>query len=151
MDLVIREMLESDVTEAFLETLAGLSAVNLTVAQGREVFREIHLAPGRRTCVALVNDVVVGTATLLIEKKFIHQGGLVGHIEDVVVHQTMRHRGIGTAMVKHLTEVARAAGCYKAILNCFPQLVPFYARLGYHQWEEGLRIDLSPGRPAASP
>ena len=83
----------------------------------------------------------VGAASLLIEQKFIHKGGLVGHIEDVAVHKEFQRQGIGTALVRHCTEEAKRQGCYKVILNCFDHLVPFYGRIGYHRQDMGLRYD----------
>jgi glucosamine-phosphate N-acetyltransferase len=83
----------------------------------------------------------VGTATLLVEQKFIHHGGKVGHIEDVAVHRDRQLRGIGTRLVKHATEEARKLGCYKVILDCFERLAPFYARLGYRTFNVGMRND----------
>ena len=33
---------------------------------------------------------IVGTGTLFVERKLLHNGGLAGHIEDVVVDSTIR-------------------------------------------------------------
>jgi GNAT superfamily N-acetyltransferase len=60
----------------------------------------------------------------------------------VAVHPSRRRKGIGTALVRFLTDEARRHGCYKCILNCFERLVPFYARLGYQKHDECLRINL---------
>ena len=45
--------------------------------------------------VAILDGKVVGSTTLLIEPKFIHNGGLVGHIEDVVVNKEFQGQKIG--------------------------------------------------------
>mmetsp|Transcript_27583 Transcript_27583/g.71572 ORF Transcript_27583/g.71572 Transcript_27583/m.71572 type:complete len:233 (+) Transcript_27583:240-938(+) len=74
---------------------------------------------------------VVGVGTLLIEHKFIHSAGRCGHIEDIVVDCSQRGRGLGKKMVTHLKKVARLTGCYKAILNCTQQNVPFYEKCGF--------------------
>ena len=146
MDWILRELTPVDLHNGFLEALASLSAVDLLPWQVEEVFRQ-RLGQGVHTYVAVHRQQVVGTASLLVERKFIHRGGLVGHIEDVAVHPKLRRRGVGTQLVEHLTEEARAAGCYKVILNCFPHLVPFYERLGYHKHDECLRLDLSKAEP----
>ena len=140
MDLTIREMTSADLGPRFLETLAGLSEVGLSVREAEEVSRH-RLGHGIRTYVALCRGQIVGTASLLLERKFLHRGGLVGHIEDVAVHRDFRLRGTGTAVVGYATEEARKLGCYKVILDCFEHLVPFYARLGYRPHNCGLRVD----------
>jgi glucosamine-phosphate N-acetyltransferase len=141
MSLTVRALRPDDVTAAFLETLGGLTEVSLTVAEARAIL-QLRDEQGVHTYVALDGGQVVGTASLLVELKFIHCGGKVGHIEDVAVHESRRRQGVGTALVAHLTEEARRLGCYKCVLNCFPHLVPFYDRLGYHKHDECLRIDL---------
>ena len=76
------------------------------------------------------NGQVVATASLFIEPKFIHDLSYVGHIEDVVVDQSMRGQGIGNQLVQHALSVAREAGCYKVILNCSEKNVEFYRKAG---------------------
>ena len=107
MDLTIREMTSADLGPRFLETLAGLSEVGLSVREAEEVARH-RLGHGIRTYVALCRGQIVGTASLLLEGKFLHRGGLVGHIEDVAVHRDFRLRGTGTAVVGYATEEARS-------------------------------------------
>jgi glucosamine-phosphate N-acetyltransferase len=138
--LTIRELIAPDLSAGFLDALANLSEVGLTPVEAAEVFRN-RLRLGIRTYVAFLCDHVVGTASLLLEQKFIHRGGWVGHIEDVAVHRDHQQEGIGTALVQHATEEARKRGCYKVILDCFEHLVPFYERLGYRRHNLGLRID----------
>jgi predicted N-acetyltransferase YhbS len=89
-----------------------------------------------------VSKAVIGTASLLVEQKFIHQGGMVGHIEDVSVRLGYEKRGIGTALVRHATEQARKLGCYKVILDCSEHLIPFYAALGFRCHAVQMRTDL---------
>jgi glucosamine-phosphate N-acetyltransferase len=141
MEPVIREMIGPDLTHGFLESLAALAEVNLTGEQAAEVFRA-RMRAGTRTYVACVGDHVIGTASLVVEQKFIHKGGKVGHIEDVAVHPDCRHLRVGSALVRHATQQARKLGCYKVILSCFERLVPFYQGLGYHKHDVGMRIDL---------
>jgi glucosamine-phosphate N-acetyltransferase len=141
VDVVIRELSGHHVNDDLLETLAGLREVQLTGSQATDVFRS-RLRAGIRTYIALAGDRVIGTLSLLIEQKFIHQGGRVGHIEDVAVHRDHQRGGIGRLLVEHATREARRLGCYKVILNCRTELVPFYERCGYHRHDVGMRIDL---------
>lgn len=136
--------MEGDLDNGFLETLDNLRAVGkLSNIQKRNIFKKIKLGPGNRILVA-INEAgkVVGSTTLMIEQKFIHQGGLVGHIEDVVTHKDFRGMGVGKALVRHATDTARNAGCYKIILNCTEENREFYEKIGFKQHGIEMRIDL---------
>src|SRR5262249_49036583 len=122
MEIVIGELRPADLSRGFLETLASLSAVDLTPEDALVIYKGRKRA-GVRTYVARLGRQVVGTASLVVEQKYIHRGGLVGHIEDVAVHNDFQKRGIGAALVRHATEEAKKLGCYKVILSCFEDRV----------------------------
>ena len=141
MELTIRKMRADDFDHGFVATLNALSPVELTNEQAQSIFRR-RKPLGIRTYVAMLDGDVVGTASLLLEPKFIHGGGTVGHIEDVAVHVRQQHHGIGAKLVEHLLEVCRQAGCYKVILDCAEHNIPFYGKLGFKEWEHAMRKDL---------
>lgn len=140
--IYVRPLEVKDLDAGFLEALNTLSPV-LEMSSGRaaSILKEIHDGDTRVIAVALDGDVVAGTATLLIEKKFIHDGGLAGHIEDVAVAPRFQGQGIGSALVQYLNEVARRRGCYRTTLDCREDLVPFYTRQGFRQHSVCMRID----------
>lgn len=76
---------------------------------------------------------VVATGMLLVEQKIIHQCGHVGHIEDIAVAGTEQGKKLGMTMISELTRIAKAAGCYKVILDCSPHNVQFYEKCGYKE------------------
>ncbi len=139
--LIIRLMDATDLDRGFLEALNALKPVELTEQQAIEVYRD-RLRSRIRTYVAIIDDRVAGTASVFIEPKFIHSGGVVGHIEDVAVHPGFQKHGIGRALVEHLLDECRKFRCYKVILDCAEGVIPFYERLGFHRWERAMRIDL---------
>jgi glucosamine-phosphate N-acetyltransferase len=141
MDLIIGDMYAADLQAGFLETLNSLADLGVTPQEALTIFQN-RLRAGHRTYVARIEQRVVGTATLLVEKKFIQRGGLVAHIEDLAVHKDHQRKGIGTALVKHLLEEAKQVGCCRMVLDCCEELVPFFARLGCRPHDIGLRIDL---------
>lgn len=137
----IRELEPTDFAAGFLETLGSLAPVDLTTEEAIAIWRQ-RTAAGTHSVVADLDGKIVGAASLLVEKKFIHRGGLVGHIEDVAVHRDHVRQGIGSVLVEHLIQLAARLHCYKVILNCHDHLVPFYSQLGFHRHDSGLRRDL---------
>lgn len=68
---------------------------------------------------------IVGTGSLIVERKFIHALGLVGHIEDIAVAQDQQGKKLGLRIIQTLDYVAEKVGCYKVF---FPFLL---SNLGY--------------------
>ena len=77
------------------------------------------------------NDQLVASATLFVERKYIHGGGIAGHIEDVVVSNNAQGKGLGGKLVKGLKELGESVGCYKTILDCQETKVGFYEKCGF--------------------
>lgn len=139
--MVIRLMDATDIHRGFIATLRALKPVELTEQQAIDVYRD-RLKCRIRTYVAIMDDQVAGTASLFIEPKYIHSGGVVGHIEDVAVNPDFQKHGIGRALVEYLLDECRQFRCYKVILDCAEGVIPFYEKLGFHRWERAMRIDL---------
>ncbi len=140
--MLIREMVPADIERGLFEVLSELSKVgDLNGHQAEKILKDRNLR-GVKTYVAFDLGRVVGTASLLIEPKFIHQGGLVGHIEDVAVDRKLWGKGTGQDLVNHCIEQARQAGCYKVILNCAPSLTTFYEKCGFEVRNYQMRLDL---------
>ena len=141
-ELIIRKIIESDLENGFLESLDNLKqASDLDLDIAKEILRKILDDENHIIHVAEMDGMVVGSTTLLIEQKFIHKGGLVGHIEDVVVKKEFEGQGIGMKLVKSLLDVAKQKNCYKTILNCTNNLSPFYTKIGFKQSTNEMRFD----------
>jgi glucosamine-phosphate N-acetyltransferase len=128
-----------DLDNGFLESLDNLlpGTSRLERTNARTVLAEIRSNPLHRIFVAVIpqrqagREVVVGTTTLLVEPKFIFNGGRVGHIEDVSVRRGYEDMGLGCRLVSHATQVAKDMGCVKMVLDCSEETMPFYQKLGY--------------------
>ena len=77
------------------------------------------------------NDDIIGGITLLIEQKLIHNGGRVGHIEDFVVSENYREKGIGGLLLNYVVNMSERGKCYKCILDCSTLLEGFYTKKGF--------------------
>jgi hypothetical protein len=67
-------------------------------------------------CITDASDRIVGTGALIVERKFIHQLGLVGHIEDIAVAKDQQGKKLGLRIIQALDFVAEKVGCYKVRL-----------------------------------
>ena len=79
----------------------------------------------------LENDKIVGGITLIIEQKIIHNGGKVGHIEDFVVLDEYRNKGIGSLLYNYVKILCEQNKCYKMILDCDQLIENYYIKKGF--------------------
>ena len=141
-EIKISEIEEDDLENGFLETLDFLrNASGLDKNKAREILKKIKENPNHIIHVATDDKKIVGSTTLFIEQKFIHDGGLVGHIEDVVVRKDYEGQGIGMKLVISLLDVAKQKKCYKTILNCEDSLKIFYEKIGFKKTTNEMRYD----------
>ena len=141
-EIKIREIEEDDLENGFLETLDFLrNASDLDKNKANEILKKIKQNPNHIIYVAIDNKKIVGSTTLLIEQKFIHDGGLVGHIEDVVVRKDYEGKGIGIKLVTSLLERAKEKNCSKTILDCKDDVKQFYEKIGFKRESNGMRYN----------
>jgi len=141
-EIEIREIKENDLENGFLETLDFLrKASDLDKNKAKEILEKIKQNSNQIIQVAITDKKIVGCITLLIEQKFIHDGGLVGHIEDVVVRKDYEGKGIGMKLVTSMLEYAKRKNCYKTILDCKDDVKQFYERIGFKRESNGMRYD----------
>jgi len=139
---IIRELRKDDLWNGFLTTLDSLrKASDIDRNKAEKIFEKINSNSDHIIAVAELDGKIVGSTTLLIEPKFIHGGGLVGHIEDVVVDKNFQGQKIGEKIITYLLEFAKNQGCYKTILDCTDDVKPFYEKLGFKHIANELRFD----------
>jgi len=82
-------------------------------------------------CILDPSQRIVGTGALIVERKFIHNLGLVGHIEDIAVAKDQQGKKLGLRIIQALDYVAEKVGCYKSILDCSEANEGFYVKCGF--------------------
>ena len=141
-DVIFRKLEESDIMAGFLESLDSLrKASDLTEEKSKEIFNKIKSNPNHVVFVAVLDSKVIGSTTLLIEPKFIHKGGKVGHIEDVVIAKEYQGTGIGEKLINFVLDHAKQNQCYKTILDCTDDLKQFYEKIGFKKHSNCMRFD----------
>ncbi|XP_078035463.1 glucosamine 6-phosphate N-acetyltransferase isoform X2 [Augochlora pura] len=118
----------------FLELLAQLTEVGHI---GREQFlKRFHTMKNTGSYyIIVIEDLssgkIVANASLVAELKFIHNCGVRGFLQDVVVDNNYRGKHFGKLIVKIVLQLARYLRCYKLSLECRDNLIPFYESLDF--------------------
>ncbi|XP_063221895.1 probable glucosamine 6-phosphate N-acetyltransferase isoform X2 [Bacillus rossius redtenbacheri] len=133
--LLVRPLCRGDYDRGFLPLLSQLTSVgHISKEQFVRRFFAMKACPDTYF-VTVVEDTqthkVVAAASLITELKFIHDCGLRGRLEDVVVNGDYRGKQLGKLIVMTVTLLAKELGCYKMSLDCKDKLIPFYTSLGY--------------------
>ena len=126
MNINIRQAVPSDLPSLII-LLSQLTTVGNPDSSliDNNIYNNIYLA--------CIDNIIVGTVTLLIENKIIHNGSKVGHIEDVVVDFNHRKLGIGKLLIDYCLDIAKKEGCYKVILDCDDENIKFYEKCGFKE------------------
>merc|ERR1712172_291334 len=147
--LVVRSLCLEDYDRGYLSLLSQLTSVgDISREEGEARWHQL------RDSNSTYYDMVVGAATLVRERKFIHSCGSVGRLEDVVVSDDYRGRQLGKLLVTTASLLAVKLGCYKVTLNCNDKMIKFYSSLGYKS-EDGnsnymcIRVQGKPREPQA--
>lgn len=94
--------------------------------------------------VAKNNDQEIARAVIYFLKNELHSQPF-GFIEDVYVDEVFRGRGIGSALVKELVNIAKANECYKIIMTsryANEKVHKLYNKLGFMNWGKEFRMDI---------
>lgn len=87
--------------------------------------------------VGFINDInsdnfkIIASGTCYLEPKIIHNYKNVGHIEDIVVDNDFRGKGIVHNILTYLKNYAKNNNCYKITLDCHESLVKVYSKSEY--------------------
>jgi GNAT superfamily N-acetyltransferase len=87
----------------------------------------------------------VGTFALLIMRNLAHCGAPSGIVEDVVVDEGARGRGVGRRMMEYARARCREEGCYKLVLSSNVSRTDahrFYESLGFRRHGYSFAVDL---------
>lgn len=145
INFLIREIEIADLQKGFFQSLSNLTELGRIVEDNRraeKILSEIKSCPFHRIFVAVKDDgQIIGSTTLLMEQKFIHDGGKVGHIEDVTVNKNYEGKGVGSALVRKAIGFAKQNNCYKVILVCSEKNIQFYKVIGFKEHEISMRYD----------
>lgn len=126
---VIRRLEETDYNKEYLQLLKQLTSVDPDKIS-RKDFKEFMENLNENHMIFVIEDleskIIIGTITILIEKKIIHNLGIVVHIEDLVIHMDYRKKGLGNKLLEFAKGISKECKAYKIILDCSNELEIFY-------------------------
>lgn len=138
MNIDVREAGESDIGN-ILEIYSQPSIDNgivLKIGEAEEIFRTIKSYPNYKIYIAKIEKTIAGTIAVLIMHNIGHLGKQSAIFESFAVLPEWQNKGIGKALIKHVTEICKDAGCYKITLSADLQRTKahnFYESLGFTQ------------------
>ncbi len=129
---LIRPATQSDEGSVY-DLITALMGFPLDPGAFHDVFvRNLHSA-SVLYYVAESDGAVVGFGSLHIELQ-LHHVGLAGEIQELVVHETVRSKGVGAALVSRLEDEAEGRGCVSIEVTTRKRWVDaqrFYGRVGF--------------------
>ncbi|XP_053947078.1 probable glucosamine 6-phosphate N-acetyltransferase isoform X1 [Anastrepha ludens] len=132
--LKVRPLKDGDYDRGFLKLLSQLTEVG-HVTRTQFLTRFSQMKASGDYYVTVIEDTrkdeIIGAASLIVERKFIHNCAVRGRLEDVVVNDTYRGKQLGKLIVVTVSLLAQQLGCYKMSLDCKDKLIKFYESLGY--------------------
>jgi glucosamine-phosphate N-acetyltransferase len=142
-NFIIRKLEHGDFYKGYIDVLSQLSEIskNLMTENKFNIFIDelssnIHIF----IIYDMNKNKVVGTGTIIIESKIIHNFGKVGHIEDIVVDSDYRGVGLGKIIIKYLLDYAKSNNCYKVILMASDENIEFYKKLGLKKKDNSMAL-----------
>jgi GNAT superfamily N-acetyltransferase len=108
-------------------------------------FREIDADPNNFVIVAEDEGRIVGTLQVTFIANLSFEGGRRALVEAVRVADSHQGKGLGRAMMEHVTQMARARGCKMVQLTSNrkrPGAIKFYERLGFEPSHIGFKLYL---------
>jgi len=141
--LIFRKLEESDYNKNYLQLLSQLTEIGqITPDEFANIFKKIQ------SQIWVFEDThtnkIVASASILFEQKIIHSGGIVAHLEDVVVDESYRGIKLGQKLIANIIDKARESGAYKIIADCKTELLSFYSKNGFQKKGEQIAIYFSP-------
>ncbi len=129
LDLLnFRRLEKADYDKNYLELLKQLTTVG-DISQ--EKYETTVDKMGAEVWVIEFEGKIIASVSLLLEQKIIHECGIVGHLEDVVVDKDYRKYGLGKFIIERIIKIAKERGCYKLIGDCKSELLGFYEKNGF--------------------
>lgn len=129
---------------ALYRLLDGPYAAQDGTVTAKEACQILRSDPRQHVLVAEVSGRIVGTATVIVVPNIGHGGKSWAAVENVVVAEEYRGRGVGLRLMDAAGGLSRGTGCYKLVLSSNlsrEEAHIFYRRLGWRQTHAGFSLE----------
>lgn len=143
----IRRAMETDIP-AILALYAQLEQdreSTVSLSEAVEIFRRMESYSNYHIYIAEQQGEALGAFSLAIMDNLAHFGAKSGLIEDVVVDEKHRGKGIGKKMMQYAMDLCKKGSCYKACLSSNikrESAHDFYESLGFQKHGYSFQIKL---------
>ena len=134
MDIKIRQLNINDY-EQYINLIKQLRRIDISISN--EKFIEIYntIFKSNVIFVAEYENKLIASITLIIEQKFIHNLSKYIKIEDVIVDNNYKNKGIGKKLVAYAVQYSKDMGAFKITLTCKKHLIPFYSKNDFQVYD----------------
>ena len=113
-NVIFRPVEKKDLEEVFL-LLQQMTEIDYS-NRDKDKCWELFSSCSSKSLVGIYKNKVIAYGSLVLEYKI--RGSISGHIEDIVVSDKVRHKNIGTKLIKNLVRIGEEEGCYRITLFC---------------------------------
>lgn len=132
MSISFRKLQRSDYNKGFLQLLNQLAPVqNFSKDFFDQVYNDFQKTPQKHVFVGEIENNLVCSGTLLLERKFFFNGVNFGHIEDIVVDEKWRGKRVGYKLMERLIQDGKENNCIRLVLDCVDDKKDFYIKCGF--------------------
>jgi glucosamine-phosphate N-acetyltransferase len=126
----IRRLVKTDLDIYYYNLLNQLSKNSEDSTYDHEKFVNAfeNLSSNTFIFIIIMGEKIIGTISIIIEQKLLHNGGKVGHIEDFVIDKYHCSNGFGSKLLDFAVDFCKENSCYKCILNCSENLKKYYEK-----------------------
>jgi len=137
----IRTINTNDFNKNYIQLINQLS--NSTAITKNQFIKYIEaLSDNHQIYVLEKNNIIIGSITIIIEPKLIHQLKNVCHIEDLIIDKNYRGQGLSKELLMYAKNIAKINNCYKIILNCNESLEKFYSKNKFFKSSLQMRFNI---------
>ena len=134
MELEIREIKKEDYYNSYMELMFEFTNYkhNLEYNDFCKYIDKIQSNNTNKIIIVYskIENKIIGSGTIFIIEKL--HNNPIGQIEDVIITENYRKKGLGKVIIDRLIDIAiNEMNCYKVILNCLDKNIGFYEKCGF--------------------